>query len=102
MSQPCAITSRYLDLSVSPTYNPPMSALETKLTETLRSLDPARAKALETAFLDILMAVQPETKPAPEVDANGWPVGYWEHFAGILAGDDFEPPDDPPPEQHPY
>lgn len=80
-----------------------MSALETKLTETLRSLDPARAKALETAVLDILMAVQPDTTPAPEVDANGWPVGYWESVVGSLdEGDDWEPPDDPPPEPHPY
>lgn len=79
-----------------------MSALETKLTETLRSLDPTRAKALETAFLDILLAIQPEKPQAREVDANGWPVGYWEHFAGILADDDFESPNDPPPEPHPY
>jgi len=32
------------------------------------------------------------------VDAKGWPVGHFERYAGCLAGDDWRPPVDPPPE----
>jgi hypothetical protein len=32
---------------------------------------------------------------------KGWPAGYFEKYAGCLAGDDWEPPTDPPPERTP-
>jgi hypothetical protein len=32
---------------------------------------------------------------------NGWPAGYFEKYAGCLAGDDWQPPADPPPERTP-
>ena len=32
---------------------------------------------------------------------QGWPVGYFEKFPGCLAGDDWQPPADPPPERTP-
>jgi hypothetical protein len=35
------------------------------------------------------------------VDAKGWPAGYFEKYAGCLAGDDWQPPADPPPEPAP-
>ena len=78
-----------------------MSALTVEITETLKSLDPKRAKALERAIHDLLIVVRPEAKsddaPAPgkvEVDANGWPIGYWESVAGSWADLEFEAPDD--------
>ncbi len=72
-----------------------------QVAETIRSLDPRRAEAFKAAIQNLIVVALPE-KPAPEVDAKGWPIGYWEHFAGILADDELEPPDDTPPEPHPY
>jgi len=51
-----------------------MSAVGTKLTETFGSLDPIKTETLETTCSDTLATNFPE-KP-PEVDANGWPIGY--------------------------
>ena len=84
-----------------------MSALELEIAETLKTLDPARARAFERALHDLLSVVRrdeagPEATKAAAVDANGWPLGYWEKFAGCLAGDDWEPAPDPPPEDHPW
>ena len=86
-----------------------MSILEAEITETLKSLDPLRAKAFERAIHELLVVVRPDAntgEPGPPppvgVDANGWPVGYWEKFAGCWADLEFEAPDDPPPEPHPY
>jgi hypothetical protein len=81
-----------------------MSTLTAEITETLKSLDPVRARALERALHEMLVAVRPPSSPPaplPAVDANGWPIGYWEKFAGCLEGDDWEPQPDPPPEPHP-
>lgn len=85
-----------------------MTTLEAEITETLKSLDPLRAKAFERAIHELLLVVRPEvrtgklTSPPAAVDAKGWPLGYWEKFAGCWADLEFEPPADPPPEQHPY
>ena len=35
----------------------------------------------------------------PMPDAQAWPAGYFEKFPGCLAGDDWQPPADPPPER---
>ncbi len=84
-----------------------VSSLEIEIAETLKSLDPLRAKAFERAIHELLLVVRPDAKankltmPAT-VDAKGWPLGYWEKFAGCWADIDFEPSADPPPEQHPY
>lgn len=85
-----------------------MTILEAEITSTLRSLDPLRAKAFERAIHELLLVVRPDTKtgeltqPPPAVDANGWPIGYWESVVGCWADLDFEVPDDPAPEPHPY
>ncbi|MCX6879693.1 MAG: hypothetical protein NTW21_38705 [Verrucomicrobia bacterium] len=87
-----------------------MTTLEAEITETLKSLDPVRARAFERAIHELLLVVRPEAKagealpppPPLAVDAKGWPVGYWEKFAGCWADLEFEAPDDPPPEPHPY
>lgn len=53
--------------------------LETEIAETLKSLDPLRAKAFERAIHELLVVVRPEAKadkptPPPAVDAKGWPL----------------------------
>ena len=79
-----------------------MSTLTVEITETLNSLAPQQAAALERALHEILTAVRPSASPSvSSVDANGWAIGYWEKFAGCLEGDDWEPQPDPPPEPHP-
>ncbi len=86
-----------------------MSALTLEITETLKSLDPKRAQALERAIHDLLIVVRPDAKsdgdtpPLPiTVDDKGWPIGYWEKFAGCLEGETWDPSPDPPPEPHPW
>jgi|GEM_PF-6503929 hypothetical protein len=85
-----------------------MSALTMEITATLQSLDPKRAQALERAIHDLLIVVRPDphsadTPPANSgVDANGWPIGYWEKFAGCPAGQEWDAQPDPPPEAHPW
>jgi hypothetical protein len=85
-----------------------MTTLEAEIMETLRSLDPLRAKAFERAIHELLLVVRPEAKTGGlvkspvAVDANGWPVGYWESVVGCWADLEFEAPSDPPPAPHPY
>ena len=42
----------------------------------------------------------PPHLPAGSI-AQGWPVGYFEKYPGCLAGDNWQPPADPPPERTP-
>ena len=42
----------------------------------------------------------PPSIPLPS-NTQGWPVGYFEKYPGCLAGDDWQPPADPPPERTP-
>ena len=86
-----------------------MSALTLEITETLNALDPKRARALERAIHELLVVVRPDAAigdsqlpQAGAVDANGWPIGYWEQFAGCLEGEEWDPSPDPPPEPHPW
>ena len=78
--------------------HPAMSTLAVDLQATLKELDPDSALKLERLVRDAIALAQPsKSKPGP-VDAKGWPVGHFEKFAGCLAGEEWEPPDDPPPE----
>lgn len=83
-----------------------MSALEIQISETLKSLDPPRARAFERAMYELLSVVRPDTVELAQrttaVDANGWPLGYWDRFAGCWADLEYEAPADPAPEPHPY
>lgn len=84
-----------------------MNGVALELEETLRRLDPPAAAALEQLVRGALvLATRPTSErgallPAAAVDVNGWPVGYFERYAGSLADDDWEPPADPPPEPTP-
>ena len=80
-----------------------MSSIASELERELNRLDHASATLLEQLVRDALALVR---QKGPErvggaVDSRGWPVGHFEKFAGCLAGDDWEPPADPPPEPTP-
>ena len=78
-----------------------MSTLTLDLQATLKELDPDSATKLERLVRDAMaLAEPPKTKPVA-VDAKGWPVGHFEKFAGCLAGEQWDLPDDPPPEPTP-
>jgi hypothetical protein len=77
-----------------------MSGVALELEQTLTRLDNQSATLLEQLVRDALALVQQNgvaTSCGP-VDAMGWPVGYFKKYAGCLAGDDWQPPNDPPPE----
>lgn len=78
-----------------------MSTLAADLQTTLKQLDPDSASKLERLVRDAMALAQPPKSKVGEVDANGWPVGYWEKFAGCLADEEWDLPDDPPPEPTP-
>ena len=77
-----------------------MSAIALKLQQTLASLDPADATLLDRLVDDALALVKSRAaKHAPTaVDANGWPVGYFEATAGSFANEPFDESPDSPPE----
>ena len=76
-----------------------MSTLALDLQSTLTALDADSATRLERLVRDAIALVRPSPKPEPAgVDANGWPVGYFDRTFGCLADQEFEAPDDPPAE----
>jgi hypothetical protein len=84
-----------------------MSTLTAEITETLRTMDDKEAAPLAEALQRLLlrrrvMAARPPRDHSIPRDAKGWPIGYWESVVGAWADLDFEAPDDPPPEPHPY
>jgi hypothetical protein len=78
-----------------------MSTLTLDLQATLKELDSESASKLERLVRDAIDLAQPSKAKPVEVDAHGWPVGYWEKFAGCLAGEQWDLPEDPPPEPTP-
>lgn len=78
-----------------------MSNLTEDLQATLTEFDTDAAAKLERLLRDAIDLAQPSKASAVEVDANGWPVGHFEKFAGCLAGEQWDPPLDSPPEPTP-
>lgn len=78
-----------------------MSSICYDLEKTLARLDPGAAAALERLVRDSLALVEAQEKPSQDVDARGWPKGYFEHTAGSFAGEPLDPPADPPAEPLP-
>ena len=66
-----------------------MNRLAEELDEKLRTLDPGRARTLESLVRDALESVEQEDGGG---SASNWPVSYFEQTAGALAGDEFERP----------
>lgn len=78
-----------------------MSTVTLDLQATLKGLDADSAAKLERLVRDAIDLAQPSKAKPVEVDAKGWPVGHFEKFAGCLAGEPWDLPDDPPPEPTP-
>ncbi len=80
-----------------------MSGIASELERALTEADASSAALLEQLVRDALVLFRQKGLPAADaaVDANGWPVGYFEKYAGCLAGDDWQPPTDPPPDPTP-
>ena len=78
-----------------------MSTLAADLQAAIAELDPDSATKLERLVRDAMALAQPSQPRPVEVDAKGWPVGHFEKYAGCLAGEEWEPPADPPPEPTP-
>ena len=78
---------------------PFMSDVALELKQALNQLPPPSATLLEQLVRDALALVR-QTNPTSTndpVDAMGWPIGFFERYAGCLASDDWQPPIDPPP-----
>jgi hypothetical protein len=78
-----------------------MGTLALDLQAALDALDAESRSKLERLVRDAIDLAQPKDAKAAEMDARGWPVGHFEKYAGCLAGDDWNPPADPPPEPTP-
>jgi hypothetical protein len=80
-----------------------MSSVGLELDQALRRLDVGSATLLEQLVRDALALAQKQNATAQSiaVDPLGWPVGHFEKYAGSLAGDDWQPPADRPPESGP-
>lgn len=78
-----------------------MSTLTLDLQAILEKLDSDSASKLERLVRDAIDLAQPSKAKPVEVDAKGWPLGYWEKFAGCMAGEQWDIPDDPPAEPTP-
>ena len=78
-----------------------MKPVTLDLQATLRELDAEAASKLERLVRDAIDLARPSKAKSAEVDAKGWPVGHFEKFAGCMAGEQWDVPDDPPPEALP-
>ena len=78
-----------------------MSTLTSDLQAALKQFDTDSATKLERLVRDAIALAQPSQAKPVEVDAKGWPVGHFEKYAGCLAGEQWDLPDDPPPEPTP-
>lgn len=74
-----------------------MSVIASELEQRLLELDAESATKLENVVRDLIDASR-EDESKPETDANGWPLGYFEKYAGCFEGEPLEAPDDPPPD----
>jgi len=66
-----------------------MNRIARELDEKLQSLDPARARRLESLVRDAFDRVEQDE---PHDSVPGWPTGYFEQTAGALVGEEFERP----------
>ncbi len=66
-----------------------MNQLAQEVDEKLRTLDPDRARKLESLVRD---ALQRAAQVEPSDSASRWPDGYFEQTAGALASEQFERP----------
>jgi hypothetical protein len=75
-----------------------MSSICVDLENALARLDPSSAAALERLVRDSLALLESRVVHGQELDARGWPVGYFDRTEGSFAGEPLEAPEDPPAE----
>ena len=73
-----------------------MSTLTSDLQATIAAIDPDSATKLERLVRDAMALAQPSKARPVEVDAKGWPVGFFEETAGCFANEPFDFPADLP------
>lgn len=78
-----------------------MSSVSLDLQATLKEIDADAASKLERLVRDAIDLAQPSKVKSAEVDEHGWPLGYWDKFAGCLADEPWDLPDDAPAEPAP-
>jgi hypothetical protein len=80
-----------------------MSSVVLDLEQTLTRLDDQSAALLEQLVRDALALVDRQGKVFANnpLDPMGWPVGFFQKYVGCLAGEDWQPPSDPPAEPSP-
>ncbi len=66
-----------------------MNRLAQQLDEKLRTLDPVRARDLESRVRDALRQAEQD---AVKNGRSGWPDGYFDETAGVLEGEAFKRP----------
>ena len=71
-----------------------MSTLTSDLQATIAAIDPDSASKLERLVRDAMALAQPAKAKSGEVDAKGWPVGYFEQTAGCFTDEPFDFPTD--------
>lgn len=71
-----------------------MSTVALELDQTLRELDSDTASLLERALRDALALAQRRRQAAPQLNAMGYPAGYFETTAGSFANEPLEPSGD--------
>ena len=92
-----SVTTRRLAGPVAMWKGRPMSAIALELEQTLASIPPAQATLLERLVSDALNLVKAKSS-LPAVDANGWPLGHFDKYAGSFANEPLDEPVDLPPE----
>ncbi len=66
-----------------------MNRIAHELDEKLRTLDPLRARYLESLVREALGRAE---RDAVDDSSSGWPAGYFDQTAGALSAEDFERP----------
>ena len=71
-----------------------MDRIAEQLDEKLRTLDPASAQQLESLVREALDKADQDKADQDKLcnSTSGWPEGYFQKTAGVLAGEDFERP----------
>lgn len=78
-----------------------MNTLTAQLAQILSELDDRSARALERLVRDAMELARRAQVNDAAVIKQGWPAGYFEQTAGSFAAEEFDLPDDPPPDPAP-
>jgi hypothetical protein len=77
-----------------------MNTVTAELAQILSELDDRSARHLERLVREAMELARP-SQANGAVDAQSWPLGYFEQTAGSFAAEPFDLPLDPPPDATP-